>query len=77
VAFELTARRLIHDDHRDIYDWQVAIDWDTSPSRSLMLRHNDRDRWSRQVRDFGVTRIDSILFARPEDRWIFATDCDL
>jgi hypothetical protein len=33
--------------------------------------------WSAKVREFGVTRLNSIAFTHPEERMLFALDCDL
>jgi len=76
VSFELTARREVRGD-ANTYDWHVGIGWDSDRAHRLVLAHEHRPQWPAKVREFGVTRLSSIAFTHPEERMLFALDCDL
>lgn len=76
MSFELTARRQVRGD-ANTYDWHVGIGWDSDRVHRLVLAHEHRPQWPQKVREFGVTRLSSIAFTHPEERMLFALDCDL
>lgn len=77
MSFELTARRRAHGDDANNYDWHVGIGWTPDPAHRLILAHEHRSHWAQLVRDFGLTHLNSIAFTQPEERQLFAKDCDL
>ena len=76
MSFQLTALRQVRGD-ATTYDWHVGIGWDSDPAHRLVLAHEHRPRWPQTVREYGVTRLSSIAFIQPEERMLFALDCDL
>jgi hypothetical protein len=76
VSFELTARREVRGD-ANTYDWHVGIGWGPDATHRLTLRHEHRLHWPQVVREHGLTRLSSIAFLQPEERTLFALDCDL
>ena len=75
VAFELVARRRAHASE-DRYDWHVSVTPDVGAARSLVLAHADRASWPQRVREYGITHLDAVGFTQPEERMLFALDCD-
>lgn len=57
------------------YDWHVHSGRADAPL--IVLAREDRDRWPRQIREFGVDDLDAVSFHYPADRVLFAADCRL
>jgi hypothetical protein len=75
MAYELTARRRPHAT-ADGYDWLVSVSPDSGSTRQLHLVHGERSSWPQRVREYGITGLDTLGFLHPEERMLFALDCD-